>query len=80
MELVNNVSLVLEKRGGHYRDNAKHHAAKRVITAVDTWGDSEPWAFHVNQASQVLAVELRHLIGRAQQIRDLRRLHAFGGL
>jgi len=41
--------------------NAKHAAAKRLVSAVNNWGDLGQWCFHVCREPQLLGKELRHI-------------------
>jgi hypothetical protein len=66
MKRANDVTLVLETKGMvTTRRTSSTRLQKRWIVAVNDWVEPGPWAFHVNKNLQMLAVELRYLIGRA---------------
>ena len=66
MKRANDVTLVLETKGMvTTRITPSTRLQKRWIVAVNDWVEPGPWAFHVNKNLQMLAVELRYLIGRA---------------
>jgi len=63
VRLTNGVTVVLEIKG--FEDDqtrAKHNAAKRWVEAVNNWGQSGVWAFHVCRNPQLLEKELEYLL------------------
>jgi len=55
-------TLILEIKGYETdEENAKHAAAKRWISAVNSWGDLGEWCFHVCRDPQLLGKELMHI-------------------
>ncbi len=59
VKLSNHTTLVLEIKGYEDdQDRAKHEAAKRWVSAINTWGQLGPWAFHVCRDPQLLLNEL----------------------
>jgi type III restriction enzyme len=56
-------TLILEVKGWQKEEAAtKHEAAKRWVSAVNTWGKMGQWAFHVNKDPQTLLGELGGLL------------------
>ena len=55
-------SLILEIKGHEdNEDRAKYEAARRWVRAVNAWGETGRWAFHVCKDPQVLREQLRSL-------------------
>ena len=55
-------ALILEIKGYEAdEEKAKHAAAKRWISAVNSWGGLGEWCFHVCRGPQLLAKELKHI-------------------
>lgn len=60
VRLTNGLTLILETKGYEPdRDDAKHQAAKRWVSAVNNWGRMGKWAFHVCRDPQTLGAELQ---------------------
>ena len=55
-------SLILEIKGHEdNEDRAKYEAARRWVRAVNAWGETGQWSFHVCRDPQVLREQLRSL-------------------
>ncbi len=62
VRLINEMTLILEIKGyADDQDRAKHQAAQRWVAAVNHWGQSGTWAFHVCHHPQMLGRELEWL-------------------
>lgn len=63
VRLTNNVTVILEVKGFEdAQTTAKHHAARRWVTAVNNASEHGRWGFHVCRDPQLLDKELRWLL------------------